>query len=319
MAKPSKHISCWSVSSRRAFLLNATMSSPTRTNSTNKRKADALGDCGGGGAGGGRPAVIARPNDATSVSDAYVLIRVRTNVGLWRVPNLTASSTVADLQDAIAVDRRPMTVEYTTPLCSDPGCTSPLGAEEEEAKTRTLGELGLRNGSMVYCGVVSESRVAGADGSAGGGNATMKRIVGKDGSIELITDGRGFRTGQMTPLRDVKMQWSLAEVLALNKRDGRAALALAKEIDARSKKTEAKAKENQTMLEELVAQRQKKVEQKRFVAALDNCMNSLFWMAIGFLLADIYQPRAKLSTGPGPMDETSTAIGALLAWWALRA
>ncbi len=51
------------------------MSSPTSTTSTNKRKADALspsypldGD-GGDAVGGGRPAVIARLKDATSVSD----------------------------------------------------------------------------------------------------------------------------------------------------------------------------------------------------------------------------------------------------------
>ena len=42
-----------------------TMSSPTRTTSTNKRKVDALGNSGDSG----RPAVIARLKDATSVSD----------------------------------------------------------------------------------------------------------------------------------------------------------------------------------------------------------------------------------------------------------
>ena len=41
------------------------MSSPTRTTSNNKRKADALGDSGDSG----RPAAIARLKDATSVSD----------------------------------------------------------------------------------------------------------------------------------------------------------------------------------------------------------------------------------------------------------
>eukprot|EP00561_Arcocellulus_cornucervis_P013869 CAMPEP_0185805270 /NCGR_PEP_ID=MMETSP1322-20130828/3758_1 /TAXON_ID=265543 /ORGANISM="Minutocellus polymorphus, Strain RCC2270" /LENGTH=72 /DNA_ID=CAMNT_0028501301 /DNA_START=56 /DNA_END=270 /DNA_ORIENTATION=+ len=72
-----------------------------------------------------------------------MLIRVRTNAGLWRVPDLTSTSTVSDLLSAISATR-PM-VEYTTPLCSDPGCKSPLG----EDSSKTLGELGLHNGSMV--------------------------------------------------------------------------------------------------------------------------------------------------------------------------
>ena len=171
-----------------------------------------------------------------------MLIRVRTNAGLWRVPDLTATSTVSDLRSAISATR-PM-VQYTTPFCSDPGCRSPLG----EDSSKTLGELGLGNGSMVYCGVVAETcaeagppAAASAAGTAGGGDeaaaasvtggtggsggANMKRIIGKDGSIKLVPadnaeevgadDGRGFRRGQMA-LRDMKMQWTLAEFTAMD-------------------------------------------------------------------------------------------------------
>ena len=168
-----------------------------------------------------------------------MLIRVRTNAGLWRVPDLTAASTVSDLLSAISATR-PM-VQYTTPLCSDPGCKSPLG----EDSSKTLGELGMGNGSMVYCGVVAETcaeagppAAVAAAGSAGGDEAAaasvtgasmtsggnMKRIIGKDGSIKLVPadnaeeagdDGRGFRKGQMA-LRDMKMQWTLAEFTAMD-------------------------------------------------------------------------------------------------------
>ena len=167
-----------------------------------------------------------------------MLIRVRTNAGLWRIPDLTSTSTVSDLLSAIAATR-PM-VEYTTQLCSDPGCKSPL----DETKTKTLEELGLANGSMIYCGVVAETcaeagpPAAAAAGAAGGGGdeatasltasatggANMKRIIGKDGSIKLVPaddveeagdDGRGFRKGQMA-LRDMKMQWTLAEFTAMD-------------------------------------------------------------------------------------------------------
>lgn len=173
-----------------------------------------------------------------------MLIRVRTNAGLWRIPDLSPTSTVADLLHAISLARP--SVKYTSPLCSDAACKSPLVTSGEEG-SKTLGELGLQNGSMVYCGVVSETcaeaklpAAAGAGGGAGGagadaptssitsstGSATMKRVIGKDGSIRLVpadetdanggdADGRGFRKGQMA-LRDMKMQWTLAEFTAMD-------------------------------------------------------------------------------------------------------
>ena len=233
---------------------------PSPTASTKKRKADVLGD-----SGGGRPAVIARPKDATSVSDntTTMLIRVRTNVGVWRASNLTALSTVADLLAVIATTRP--TVEYTTSLCSDPGCKSPLVAADGDKDSKTLGELGLHNGSIVYCGVVSETCAGGDEGAAAasvaggmGTASTMKRIVGKDGSIQLIPaeaaeggagdDGRGFRKREMA-LRDVKMHWTLAEVQEKDRkddRDGRAALMAALAADKeRQESLLAVAKKNQ--------------------------------------------------------------------------
>ena len=177
-----------------------------------------------------------------------MLIRVRTNAGLWRIPNLTASSTVADLLHAIALVRP--SVEYTSSLCSDAACKNPLVTSGEEG-SKTLVELGLQNGSMVYCGVVPETcaeaklpaaAAEGAGSNAAGGSAdaptssitsatgsssaTMKRVIGKDGSIRLVpadetdanggdADGRGFRKGQMA-LRDMKMQWTLAEFTAMD-------------------------------------------------------------------------------------------------------
>ena len=110
---------------------------------------------------------------------------------------------------------------------------------------KTLGELGLQNGSMICCGVVPKTcaeakpPAAAAAGSGSGGDdapassnsggtgatATMKRVIGKDGSIKLVPaeeadgaggdDGRGLRKGQMA-LRDMKMQWTLAEFTAMD-------------------------------------------------------------------------------------------------------
>lgn len=165
-----------------------------------------------------------------------MLIRVRTNIGIWRVDGLdAATATPASVLAGIASSRPH--VEYEAPLCSDPGCGAPL----DEA--RTLAEQGLGHGGMIHarvnpetCAEEASGAAAGTDGgdSAGaaspaaaaapGGGGAMRRVVGKDGSIRLVPaddgtggagEGRGFRKGMMA-LRDMKMQWTLQEFTAMD-------------------------------------------------------------------------------------------------------
>ena len=159
-----------------------------------------------------------------------MLIRVRSNVGIWRVDGLDdATATTADVLGGIA-KTRPHVV-YEKPLSSDPPCSTPLDS------TRTLSAQGLRHGSMVHCRVDPASCVdvtaapAGAESEQGegGGEAAapstsnMKRIIDKDGSIKMVPinevrserDDKGFRKGMM-PLRDIKMAWTLNEFVAMD-------------------------------------------------------------------------------------------------------
>lgn len=140
-----------------------------------------------------------------------MLIRVRSNVGVWRVDGLDENTaTVSDVISTIASTRP--NVEYQTPLSLDPPCKNSL----DDAKLLT--ELGLRHGSMIHCRVDPETC---SEATADNNNSTsMRKIIGKDGSIRMVhaegaDDKNGFRKG-MLPLRDMKMQWTLNDFIALD-------------------------------------------------------------------------------------------------------
>mmetsp|Transcript_100560 Transcript_100560/g.150736 ORF Transcript_100560/g.150736 Transcript_100560/m.150736 type:complete len:288 (-) Transcript_100560:60-923(-) len=162
-----------------------------------------------------------------------MLIRVRSNVGVWRVDGLDESTAkVDDVLRGIAQTRPD--VVYEKPLSRDPACNSPLDTQ------KALKDQNLGHGSMVHCRVDAGTCVdittkpsagdaaeggAGADGQQGDvpSGSNMKRIIDKDGSIRLIPsnevrtdrDDRGFRKGMM-PLRDIKMAWTLNEFVAMD-------------------------------------------------------------------------------------------------------
>ena len=75
-----------------------------------------------------------------------MLIRVRTNRGLWRVPQLDDEKATA--QDVLKhiYETHPR-ISLTKPLSLDPGCKSPLNLSQ------TLKEHRLIHGSMIYCRV----------------------------------------------------------------------------------------------------------------------------------------------------------------------
>jgi len=138
-----------------------------------------------------------------------MLVRIRNNVGQWRI-HIDPAATVSDLLAKIA-ETRPNVV-YEKPLSSDPACSYPLDLH------RTLQEQGMDHGGMIHCRVdpatCAESSAAEADKAT-----NMRRIIAKDGSVHMVhsseSDNRGFRKGQL-PLRDMKMQWTLNDFIALD-------------------------------------------------------------------------------------------------------
>mmetsp|Transcript_12430 Transcript_12430/g.20610 ORF Transcript_12430/g.20610 Transcript_12430/m.20610 type:complete len:444 (+) Transcript_12430:118-1449(+) len=137
-----------------------------------------------------------------------MLIRVRSNVGVWRVDDLNeATATVATVMEGIAMVR-PQVV-YEEPFSRDPACRNHLDP------TATLTAQGLGHGSMIHCRVDAASCA-----EATGETSTMRRVIGKDGNIEMVhaegaDEKRGFRKG-MKPLRDMKMSWTLNDFMALD-------------------------------------------------------------------------------------------------------
>jgi len=74
-----------------------------------------------------------------------MIIRVQTNVGIWRISNVNPSSTISDITEEIAITRP--RIFYTQPLSLDAGGKQTIG------NSNTLDELGLKNGDMIYCRV----------------------------------------------------------------------------------------------------------------------------------------------------------------------
>eukprot|EP00529_Nitzschia_sp_RCC80_P023210 CAMPEP_0113459604 /NCGR_PEP_ID=MMETSP0014_2-20120614/10540_1 /TAXON_ID=2857 /ORGANISM="Nitzschia sp." /LENGTH=475 /DNA_ID=CAMNT_0000351197 /DNA_START=15 /DNA_END=1442 /DNA_ORIENTATION=- /assembly_acc=CAM_ASM_000159 len=165
-----------------------------------------------------------------------MILRVRSNVGVWRVDGLSRTSTGQDVINGIAKTRPH--VEYEKPLSLDPASQQLLDL------SASLESQNLAHGSMIYCRVDPASCADATVSAAGGGAAAspsaagedgtgdnawtnntsnMKRIIDKDGSIKLVPsaevrnagEDRGFRRGMM-PLRDIKMSWTLNEFVAMD-------------------------------------------------------------------------------------------------------
>ena len=160
-----------------------------------------------------------------------MLLRVRSNVGVWRVDGLDPSTaTLADVKRGIATTRPH--VVYTQEFSSD------AAGQHLIDENKTLQIQGLaQQGNMIHCRVdastcIEVKATLDAAGSENNNNtssmmAPMRRIIDKDGRIRLVpsNDGlsssssagseKGFRKGMMA-LRDMKMNWTMADFVALD-------------------------------------------------------------------------------------------------------
>jgi nuclear protein localization protein 4 homolog len=132
-----------------------------------------------------------------------MLIRVRSKNGIWRVPELTAQSTVADIkrwverEHAIAAGGQVFALD--------------LAHERVVHDGQTLGELGLAHGDMLYMEY---------DGDLISTSGRVGRKIAADGSLTHVTyhdrvDKNSFRPG-LKALRDMKMHWTLGEFVRMD-------------------------------------------------------------------------------------------------------
>ncbi|KAI2506559.1 NPL4 family [Fragilaria crotonensis] len=110
-----------------------------------------------------------------------MLIRVRSNVGVWRVDGLDeATATVFDVQQGIEASRPH--VVYETPFSRDPACQIHLDP------SRPLYEQGFGHGAMIHCRVDPSTCVEAASNAQDqpSSSSNMRRVIGKDGTIKMV-------------------------------------------------------------------------------------------------------------------------------------
>ena len=158
-----------------------------------------------------------------------IVIRVRSQLGTWRLKDVEASNTMASLRERIEKEHH--TDLEGRPFSSDPG------GKELILDECTVGDLNMANGQLIYA-MVDEAKTGVHEA------ATTGKMIAKDGSIvaqeyENVVARTGFRPGMM-PLRDMKMQWRLDEYVALDEqfeyklKRQKEAMAAGIQVDAKS-------------------------------------------------------------------------------------
>lgn len=132
-------------------------------------------------------------------------LRVRSQIGTWRVNNVSSSDDFQQLKERLQKEHG---ADFTRPQFSK----DPSGKELLK-DTMLISEAGLKNGDMIYADL-DEQKVGIHEASTG------KKMITKDGKIvaqdmERSIQATGFRPG-MLPLRSMKMQWTLNEFMSLD-------------------------------------------------------------------------------------------------------
>jgi nuclear protein localization family protein 4 len=133
-------------------------------------------------------------------------LRVRTQIGTWRVNNVGPNDTLQALQERLEK-------EHNTAFHSQGFSSDPKG-QIRLPPNSTVQAAGLKNGDMLFATVDENASVAVHEASTG------KKTITKDGKIilqdtETSLKSTGFRPG-MLPLRSMKMQWTLKEFVSLD-------------------------------------------------------------------------------------------------------
>mmetsp|Transcript_39679 Transcript_39679/g.40440 ORF Transcript_39679/g.40440 Transcript_39679/m.40440 type:complete len:258 (+) Transcript_39679:88-861(+) len=135
-----------------------------------------------------------------------ITLRVRTQVGTWRLKDVSPNETIRQLRQRIEKEHKTILVE--TPISLDPSGERPLD------ETDTVCRLGLSNGDFLHC-QVDETKSGSVHEATRSG-----KLITKDGNIvaqEYTSQSKqkGFREGMMA-LGDIKRHWTLDDYLRLD-------------------------------------------------------------------------------------------------------
>ena len=133
-----------------------------------------------------------------------LIIRVRTQIGTWRLQNVSSSDTLGALRSRLESENRTDLEGRSFTL--DPKGSKPL------ADNATVSSANLANGDMIYAMIDVENTIF-----RDTAHPIMKTIA-KDGSIVATQgpdDSKGFRRG-MPSLKEIKMQWTLNQFISMD-------------------------------------------------------------------------------------------------------
>ncbi|CAM9449225.1 unnamed protein product, partial [Phaeothamnion confervicola] len=140
-----------------------------------------------------------------------MLMRVRSQVGVWRVTDVVPETTVQELRDRVSKEHNvDLSDNAKQPLTLKPnvkGDQPPLPLEV------TLGSLGLQHGDMLHLKLADSIQCMAHEEAAG------PKKINADGTIvqqtyEEISSKTGFRPGMMSLRR--QMKWTLNDFMDMN-------------------------------------------------------------------------------------------------------
>lgn len=134
-----------------------------------------------------------------------MILRIRTQLGIWRLHDVTPQDTFYVLKERI--ER-----EHNTSLIGN--LAKDLSGSSTYEDQLTVQQANLKNGDMLFI-LVDETK-AGVHENA----QSSSKMITKDGTLQVrnydnISNSNGFRPG-MLPLRSMKKHWTLTEFIALD-------------------------------------------------------------------------------------------------------
>lgn len=131
-----------------------------------------------------------------------MLLRVRTKVATWRVEDVAASMSIADLKAKVLREHH-IKAHDGQVFSLDPG------GKRVVNETDTISSLGLRHGDLIHLQIREEDCAS----ELGKKIAADGTIINKS-HLEASRE-RGFRPGMMS-LRSMKMHWTLTDFVELD-------------------------------------------------------------------------------------------------------
>lgn len=132
-------------------------------------------------------------------------MRIRTQVGTWRVGGVGEKDTIGDILSRVCL-------EHHAEILPDKTISRDLKGTEIVAMTDTVGGIGFKNGDMLFVSINEEKTGVHED-------SKQMRLITKDGNIiaKEYSAGiqNGFRPGMMA-LKSMKMQWTLNDFISLD-------------------------------------------------------------------------------------------------------